>query len=300
MKNGPGSPLVQVNVEVSVSLPGLEPVVRSLVAPCRDLLGTIFIDIPDPPTATAQVWTDPTTGSRFICAKGHLSAFTSPVYAKVYPGNVEPDPSPPTGDATVKQTTPASSGNFIWEFTRAKSNLLPIDHCAASGQDLHKLAVWADFGGGFQRAKLTFNAVCSTQTDCDGSGAGAEFTLAGAGYPVLAAPPAAHPPLAVSVVKKTGRFRALPERAELHWKECQQGWVWVPEQAHCGTFTVLPCSEWFVLHSTVSKPPIISARADSTLKPLHLIFEATAAGQARRPEEVVLEVHAAGGSSSGR
>jgi hypothetical protein len=294
--------LIRVDVQVNVSIPGLAAAVEQYhgLLPGR-AVGRILIDIP---TSCAKVLTGSPSGTGSICAKGRLTAKAQgdTVYAKVYQGSA---PMIPHSHPSCSSCTTVFDGTYYnWAFTG--SNLLPGAACAAtcSGSQAapNVLAVWTNFGSGDVLQTQPFNGLCSNHTDCDGSGPGAGFALATAGYPVLAAPAAGetHPPLTATVVRKTGRFAALPDRAEFTWNDCQQGWVWVPEQARCGTFTLLPCKDWFLLHSTVSNPPLIPAQAGGTLNPLHLVFELTAAGESRRPERLVLEVGAAGGSSPRR
>jgi hypothetical protein len=294
MKSNPSSSLVNINVEVHVNVPGLEPRLEAPVATA----GTINIDIPA--SGSAKVWTDPTTGSRFICAQGTLSAHAPTVYAHVYQGvMMSPPASPPSG---CNFCTPGSTGPFPWYFDRNHSNLLPIADCVASGTNPYTLVVWAMFDGNtsYTTAKRSFDAICSTQTDCD-SGSGAPSLLARAGYPVLSAQTAGgpQPPLIGKLRMKTGRFAALHEIVRFRWKDCEQAWEWVSEQPGCGSYLLFPFRDWFLLQSTVSNPPLIPARAAGSRKPLHLTFEVTASGNAGEPEGFVLEVREASSSSGG-
>jgi hypothetical protein len=178
---------------------------------------------------------------------------------------------------------------------------LPVADCVASGSDPYVLAIWARLDGDVYYSLWTqsFNAICSNQTDCDAPrGYGGRF-LAGAGYPVLSSPvgEGSQPTLAGKVGKKTGRFAALPEMIRLIWNSGQQGWTWTSDQPECGSYLLLPYKDWYLLHSTVSNPPLIPARADSSQKPLHLIFEVAAMGKAGKEEGFLLDVKE--GSSSG-
>jgi hypothetical protein len=300
MKQEPGQPSVQVRVEVNVTLPGLGTTVKQVAGP-QLASGTINVTIP---SGNAQVWTN-SSGNRFICARGTLSASAPTVYAKTYKGTGHVCPcDPPTTDTSCISTTPVlTSGTYNWSFDRSTA-LIPIQDCVMSGQsDPYLLVVWARFDGDTHYAckEQSFNAVCSTRTDCDSAFGDGGPLLAGAGYPVLADPQGAGPqPALVGHLRmKTGRFAALPEQVRLAWCRVQQGWTWTSEQAECGSYTVLPFKDWFLLHSTVSNPPLIPARPGGSRNPLHVVFEVTATDKSGEPEGFVLDVRQEGSPAPG-
>lgn len=290
---------VYVDVHVRVSVPGMASVVEHYQGMPRPLTpGQIYITTPGQ-GACVPVLAGSPSGTGSICAKGTLSQSAPTVWAQVYSGSAPVIPSSPPGGCASCSVVLAGT-DYTWGF-----DSLPGAACGAtcSGSQAapNVLAVWTQFGTApYTLQTQSFNGLCSTHTGCDGSGAASAF--AAAGYPVLTASAegSGHPPLTGTVLKKTGRFAALPEYVSFEWQNCAQGWVWQPEQAHCGTFTLQPCKDWFLLHSTVASPPLISAQAGGTVKPLHLVFEVTVAGDSRRPERLVLEVSAAGGPSSRR
>jgi hypothetical protein len=124
-----------------------------------------------------------------ICAKGRAfrPMATSTVWAKVYPGErnlpgfgtPEIDPTPPTGDITVKQMN--TDANGFWEFSSTTlSGELFGAQCGTAGDVVRNtLAVWALFSGDttVYTQIARFTGRCTDRTECDASGSGS-----GSGY----------------------------------------------------------------------------------------------------------------------